>query len=177
MVLVVAAGPGQAPSCVAEAAEASWASASARLAVVLAVPAAAAVELPAAFLVAFPLVATGLAACLAWPAAPEVLPSALEAAWRLAYAAAVAGGSWPSHLQPCDSSGFVGPVPSSRSSVPSGQHQEVDAAVAAVAVVVAVVVDAAAVVGVEGAETAAGAVVKPGHPFYLETLVDHCGEQ
>lgn len=69
-VLEVAVGPAQAPSCVAEAAEASWASALARHAVDLAVPAAAAaVELPAAFLlafqVAFLLVATGLVAYLA----------------------------------------------------------------------------------------------------------------
>lgn len=68
-VLGVAAGPVQAPSCAAEAAEASWASALARLAVGLGVPAVAAVELPAAFLVAFLVaslvVPTGLVACLA----------------------------------------------------------------------------------------------------------------
>lgn len=63
-VLGAVAGPAQVPSCAAEAAEASWASALARVAVGLVVLAAA-VEMPAAFPVAFLLVPTGLVACLA----------------------------------------------------------------------------------------------------------------
>lgn len=62
-VLAVVAGPAQAPSCAAEAAEPSWASATAWLAAGLAAPAAAAVELPAAFLSAFLLVAIDLVPC------------------------------------------------------------------------------------------------------------------